>query len=58
MSTNRATKLTTQDISQIKEMLKANMTHKQIAKKFGVARATITKIKSGTRWSLFQKGEK
>lgn len=27
-----------------------NLTHKEIAIKFGVARSTITEIKSGKRW--------
>ncbi len=36
---------------EIKRLLAAgNLTHKEIATKFSVARSTITEIKSGRRW--------
>ena len=50
-SKNYKRKLTEQQVREIKRLLAAgNLTHKEIATKFGVARSTITEIKSGRRW--------
>jgi transcriptional regulator with XRE-family HTH domain len=44
-------KLDRLDVIEIKRLLKFyNMTHQQIADKFGVSRGHITKIKNEKRW--------
>ena len=48
---NYRRKLTPEQVVEIKRLLAAgNLTHKEIATKFSVARSTITEIKSGRRW--------
>ncbi|MEO1690729.1 MAG: NUMOD4 domain-containing protein [Cyanobacteria bacterium J06631_6] len=50
-SKNYKRKLTEQQVREIKRLLaRGNLTHREIAKKFSVARSTITEIKSGRRW--------
>lgn len=50
-SKNYKRKLTEQQVREIKRLLAAgNLTQKEIATKFSVARSTITEIKSGRRW--------
>lgn len=36
--------------SQVIDIYKSNLTHQELGDKYGVNRATITKIKNGTRW--------
>jgi len=44
-------KLTTQDVSEIRELLaKGNLTHREIAEHFGVSRVTVTHINTGRNW--------
>jgi hypothetical protein len=45
-----AAKLSHKEVCEIKEMLSNNMTHGQIAKKFGVSRRAIGHIKTGSTW--------
>ena len=48
---NYKRKLKPEQVIEIKRLLATgNLTHKEIAIKFGVARSTITEIKSGRRW--------
>jgi Trp operon repressor len=48
---NYKRKLTPEQVIEIKRLLVAgNLTHREIATKFSVARSTITEIKSGRRW--------
>jgi DNA invertase Pin-like site-specific DNA recombinase len=51
VSKNYKRKLTPKQVTEIKRLLAAgNLTHKEIATKFNVARSTITEIKSDRRW--------
>ena len=48
---NYKRKLKPEQVIEIKRLLaEGNLTHKEIATKFNVARSTITEIKSGRRW--------
>lgn len=48
---NYKRKLKPEQVIEIKRLLaEGNLTHKEIATKFSVARSTITEIKSGRRW--------
>ena len=48
---NYKRKLKPEQVVEIKRLLTTgNLTHKEITIKFGVARSTITEIKSGRRW--------
>ena len=44
------TKLSEQNVIEIKELLQAGMKHREIAEKFGIARTMVTKINNGQRW--------
>lgn len=47
-----ASKLSESDVTEIKNLLlNSDITHKEIAKKFGVSRAAITLINNGKTWS-------
>jgi hypothetical protein len=50
-SKNYKRKLKSEQVLEIKRLLATgNLTHKEIATKFSIARSTITEIKSGRRW--------
>ena len=50
-SKNYKRKLKPEQVIEIKRLLATgNLTHKEIATQFGVARSTITEIRSGRRW--------
>jgi DNA-binding CsgD family transcriptional regulator len=44
-------KLTAKNVIEIRQMLIAKDTCVEIAKRFGIAASTVSKIKQGTRWS-------
>lgn len=50
-SNNGNSILTESEVSQIKQLLNKGYTHKTIAKRFNVSRATITHIKNKRLWS-------
>ena len=47
----RNSKLTEQDVHEIRQMLSRDILQRVIAKKYGVTRATISKIKTGETWA-------
>ena len=47
---NNMSKLTVVNVRRIKMALKMGLTHKDIAKMFGVSRVAITNINTGKRW--------
>jgi group I intron endonuclease len=51
MSENRSKTLNSSKILEIVSLLNKKLTHREIADKFNVQRATITKIANGTRWN-------
>jgi group I intron endonuclease len=49
---NSGTKLTFDQVKEIREMLSQGMKHADIALKFGISRTVITRINSGARWKI------
>ena len=47
---SRSAKLTADDVQQVRQLLKAKVTHREIASRFGVCTATISHIASGRNW--------
>ncbi len=50
-------KLTERDVDKIRELLSAGIIQKEIAKQFGVSKATIWSIKKGIRWAYYKSPE-
>lgn len=53
---NRATKLTAGCVRQIRALLKTDLTQQQIANRFGITQAIVSKIKLGKIWSSGKSG--
>jgi predicted XRE-type DNA-binding protein len=57
IGTHSAQKLTENDASAIKSLLRlTKLTHKQIAKQFGVTRQRVSAINKGVSWGWIQEG--